>query len=718
MTLYAEVILPLPLFRTFLYLIPEGWSSRVESGMSVLVPFGERLLTGFIVKLRKRKVDKDFELKEICEILTPEPLFSPHFLSFTRKLSEYYFTSWGEILQTSLPASFLVKSKRRVSLSEKGKRALESNGLSDNEKRLLSFLQGGNYTPLFIKRRLGPKYTSSFLSRLERKGLIHVESEVRKKLMRREEREEASVQSQLEIDFSLDKELRQVVEKVFLKADEGRFSPFLLFGPGEKRESAYLFLIKHFLARKRRVLYLVPEISLTEFSHQRLRAGLARNIGLVHSRMTEREKEIEWRKAKQGRVDIVLGSRSALFSPLENLGLIIVDGEEDGSYCQQESPVYDARKGAWIRAREEKAVLVYGSEEPSVGMFFKAKKRQILLSLGRSQKGKKISVVGERMKGRVIGGVLKKKIEERMEAREPVIVFLNRRGYASLLFCSRCSHLLRCPRCRTHLSYHRRNDSLICHSCGYSRLKIPECPDCGGRIMRMTGLGVEAAEEELRKIFHPKKIVAVTSDVLRTERERQRVFESFRKGKVDILLGTQLLAHRLDLPPVSLVSILFPEILLGFPDYRASQRTYHSIRRMKGFCREENGGEVLIQTSLPDHYTIHTAAEDDYLAFYHREIRIRRLMNYPPFSHVAQLILKGSNPRSLAALSRQIRSQIVKKEKNIEVLGPALNLVRKKKGGLNIQMIIKARREAELERVLSHIVGEVRSRVSILRFWA
>ncbi|MGB2763981.1 MAG: primosomal protein N' [Candidatus Aminicenantaceae bacterium] len=711
MTLYADVVLPLPLDQSFSYIVPESAQKNVKIGSRVLVPLGQRLLTGFIVNLSKRKLSQVLKLKEIAEVLDESPVFSLSFLSFARKLSSYYYSSWGELLQASLPPSFILKSQKRVSLSTKGKTLLRGDELSGEEKELLGYLKKREYTALYLKRKLKVKNLSLLLSRLEKKGLIHIQEDIEK--IRQKTAPKTPVgETQLEMDFSLDARSLEVAGQITRKIGDQVFLPFYLFGPSEKRESVYFYLIKRILADGRKVLYLVPEITLTQSLTEKFEKRLGEKVALLHSRLSEKKRELEWRKIKNGEVDVVVGPRSALFSPLENLGLIIVDEEQDESYYQRENPCYDARKGARFRAKQEEAVLVYGSARPSVSAFFWAKKRGNLLSLESEPRRRNVKIVDDRKEKGVISRKLEEKIAARLNKREPVILFLNRRGYASSLFCSRCNTIPRCSRCDIALSYHKKEEKLVCHYCGYSLPKMDNCPECGSRMIRERGIGIEALEEKLKTLFPQSCVTSFATDLTRLEQER--VLHNFRRGKIDILVGTQLLAHQVDIPPVFLVGILFPETILTLSDYRAGQKTFLTLSQMMKFLKDDERAEVLIQTTLPQHFTIRQAAFEDYISFYKQELRLRRLMNYPPFSHIVEVLFQGENLRSVARKSREFSEQVKNEAGDIEILGPALASVSRVRGVSRVQVVLKAKRKKTIDDVLVKVLKTVKLRKSIL----
>jgi primosomal protein N' (replication factor Y) len=710
MTLYAEVILSLPLDQSFSYLIPQSFQKKAKVGSRVLVPLGQRMLTGFIVRLGKRKFSPEFKLKEIAEVLDEEPVFSSSFLSFTRKLSGYYYSSWGELLQASLPPSFILKSKTIIVLSEKGRTALQDRDLRREERELLGFIRKGNYSPLFLKRKLKVRNLSSLLSRLEKKGFILVQKEITK--ARKKTASASSLShTQLEIDFSLDSQSREIADQITRKMEKKVFSTFFLYGPPEKREAVYSRLIKETLAKVRRVLFLVPEIALTRTLMGRFEKRLGEKVALLHSQLSEKKRELEWRKIKQGEVDVVVGPRSALLSPVDELGLIIVDQEEDESYYQLESPSYDARKGAWLRAKEEGAALVYGSGLPSVEAFYRARRGKYLFCLDSEQRERKVEIVDDRLERGLISSRLKERIAERLLKKEPILIFFNRRGYASYLFCSRCNFIPRCIHCDIALTYHKREGKLICHYCNYSLPKMDRCPDCGSRMIRERGTGIEAVEEELKTIFPQGRVALFATDLNR--REQEKILRDFWSGKIDILVGTQLLAHQAELPAASLVAILFPETILTLSDYRASQKAFQTLSRMMKFLKSGNKAEVIIQTALPNHFSIRQAAQGDYFSFFKEELKLRRLMNYPPFSFIAEILFQGENLRNVAGKSREFSTKVKSSEQDLEILGPALASVSKVRGISRVQVILKARRKKELDRVLRESLKTIKLRKSV-----
>ena len=713
MTIYAEVLLPLPLGHSFTYTVPSAFHGKVEAGSRVLVPFKESTLTGFVVKLRKRKPRKKLTLKEIQEVLDEAPLFSPSFLAFTQKLSTAYLSSWGEILQASLPPAFLLRTETRIFLKEEGRKALKNKDLSREEKEALTLLEKREYSSLFLRRRLRIKNFPHFLSRLEKKGWIQIKRAVKRKEPKKKREKLSPEPAQLEMDFSLDGHSLGLATKIVQRWRKHPFSCFLLHGGQVKREAVYFYLIKKVLERERRILFLVPEISLTEGLIKKFEKRLGEKVACLHSRLSERKRESEWKRIKEGEVDVVIGSRSALLSPISGTGLIIVDEEQDESYFQKESPTYDARKGVWFRAKEEGCALIYGSAFPSVEAFFKARKRGEVLHLEDDGLKPRVDLVEERKEKGSISEGLKTKIRQRLERSEPILVFINRRGYASFLYCSTCNYIPRCPQCEISLTYHKKEDKLLCHYCNHAVPKVDSCPVCGEKILRMKGLGIEVVEEELRKIFPQHNVVCFDTDVVKARREQEKILHRFRQGKIDILIGTQLLAHQVDLPSVSLAVIFYPETTLSLSDFKATQKTYHNLIQMMSFVLDKEG-EVIIKTAFPRHFAIRCAAQWDYLCFFRQEIKYRHLMNYPPFCFMAEVLIRGENLKTLARKTREFYSTLRNQSQEIEVLGPARasgpGLRRKE----TIQVILKSKRRKSLEDVLRESLQTVRMRKSLL----
>jgi len=437
---------------------------------------------------------------------------------------------------------------------------------------------------------------------------------------------------------------------------------FLLHGvTGSGKTEIYLRAIAHALERGTGAIVLVPEISLTPQTVERFKArfssgNLKTLVAVLHSHLSAGERHDEWQKIRQGRARIVIGARSAIFSPIEKLGLIIVDEEHEYSYKQEESPHYNARDCAVVRAQLESAVVVLGSATPSLESYYNARiGKYTLLELPTrvdDQKMPLVRVVDMRLEARrekgtpIFSQMLRERILQRLERGEQTILFLNRRGYASSLQCPKCGFVAGCPNCSVSLTYHRHNQRLICHICGYTSAAPTVCPEpnCKNPAIRYAGVGTERVEETLPKLFPKARIARMDSDSLKRKDDYRRILGDFRTGKIDILLGTQMIAKGLHFPNVTLVGIIYADLALHMPDFRAGERTFQLLTQVAGRAgRGEIEGEVVVQAFTPFHPAIQYARRHDFLGFYEQEIEFREQLNYPPLSRIAMLTFRGRN---------------------------------------------------------------------------
>jgi len=627
-------------------------------------------------------------------------------------LSRTYYSSWGELLQIALPASFAPKSKIRVSITEKGRLALNEDKTSSQEKEILSLLVHKSYSDVFLKRKTKSSHFSSALSRLVKKGWVLAERSVESSSGRRG-KPTSAIPTQLEMDFSLDRESHRAADDLATQLNKNAFASSYLFGSTAKREAIYFYLMKRTISLGKRVLFLVPEISLTESLLEKFRNRLGENAALLHSQMSGGRREDEWMRIKEGRVAVVVGPRSALFSPVENLGLVIVDEEQDDSYFQRENPSYDARMGARLRAKQENAVLILGSMAPNVESFYEARKRGNLIILQKESTKHHIDIVDDRMNRGLVSSRLQTRIRENLAAKNPMLIFCNRRGYAAYVACSRCRYIPRCQSCDIALTYHKRDNKLVCHYCDYTLTRLHDCPQCGSRMVKKKEVGVEAIEEEVKRLFPKSRVVCFDTDIVKKQKDSHHILSEFKDGQIDILIGTQLLAHQQYLPGVSLVAVLYPEATLALSDYRASQRTYQKISHMLQFLSLDRESSLLIQTSSPEHFSIQSSPFNHYEEFFKEEIKFRRLMSYPPYIHMVEVLFQGENLRTLARKTREFSSSIRSSAKAIDILGPALSAVPRLRGKNRVQVILKARRRKDLDEVLQPALREVKARKSV-----
>jgi primosomal protein N' (replication factor Y) len=715
MTLYADVVLPLPLDRPYTYSVPPDQTDKVQVGTRVLVPLGRRWETGFVIGLRRRIPKAGLKLKPVAEVLDQTPLFSPAMLSFTKRLSRACFLPWGEILQTAVPPSLLPRTRASISLTQKGKEALEQGALGADEDQLAALLASRPHSPRFLQKKLQLKGLPALLSRMEKKEYVAVSREV-KRVSRRKPGGPDARPAQLELDFTLDAALRKASAPILDALREKTFSPFLLFGPPARREAVYFHLIREALAGSGRVLYLVPEISLTPVLLEKSRRKLGDGLAILHSRLTDRQRELEWQKIRERRAAVVVGPRSALFAPLTDLRLIILDEEQDESYSQQEGQPIDIRKAARLRAEEEQAAFVQGSAAPTIESFYAARKGGYLAELGEDPAAAKATLLDFRRASGLVDPRLEQAIRDRLDKREQVILLFNRRGYASQLVCGRCGHVPRCERCDLSLAYHKREGKLVCHAC---RRAVPAglvCPRCGGRLTVRPSAGVEAVAEELKRSFPGSRIEVFAADEASRKERKEALLRGFEKQEIDILIGTQFLARQSGLPAVTLAAVLHPEMVLHLADFRSGQKAFLLIRGAFRFLEEGEGAEVLVQTSAPDHYSIREASRGDYRSFFEQEIKFRRLLDYPPFCSLAQVIFSGERAREVAASARLFVGRVKNSGRDVQVFGPSVASMARKRGQFRVQVSLKTRRPETLNAVLGQSFAGIRSGRSVFLF--
>ena len=715
MTVFARVVFALPLEQSFLYAVPEEFRAAAQPGSRVVAPLGSRRQNGFIVGLTTEPPAAGIKVKELVQVLDDRPFRDERFLEFTGRLSAEFLSSWGEVLQASLPPSLALRTKTTVSLTESGRARLGKKGLGPKERVLAGVLAEApkGRSPLFLRRKTGGKDVSGLIARMEKKELVEVRRmTVQAPRTPKAGGREASVQLGLSFPESLrDAGSLAPIEK---RIEEGRFGAWYLFGSVASRRAALQGLVRRAIGVGGRVLYLFPEVAPSGEFAARFKKEQGRTAVVFHGRMTEKRKEDAWRILKSGRASLVAGTRSALFLETGPLRLIVVDEEQEESYVQAESPSYDARRGAWLRARIEGAVAVYGSSRPTVEAFAEARRQGMLIELGTEPRRTRVSLVDHSRDIPIISRELEQKLRANLAKGEASILFLNRRGYASQLACSGCGRVPRCPRCDIPLVFHKAENRLVCHYCSHTEDTRKACSGCGGEIVLRRGAGTQAVEEELVRLFPQVRVGRYDADTTGGQEERANILAGFAKGKVPLLVGTQLLVHQPGVPKVGLVGILRPESLLGFSDYRAGQKTFEAVSAMLDFCRDEPDAEAVVQTTAPAHFSIEAAAAGDYRAFYDKEIEFRRVLNYPPFSSLAEVLLQGRDVRTLGAKSRELRALLQKYAPGLEVLGPAFASVSRVREVSRVQFILKAPERETIDRALRESLPNVRLKKSVV----
>ncbi len=587
----------------------------------------------------------------------------------------------------------------------KGKRAAAAQQAFDRIRRVLTSERGPLPVRLLVEQA---GVTRAVVERLTKQGQLKVWEEA------------LAVEEDLfEADFTppanvLNQEQQRALDEIHGWLDAGAFTVGLLYGvTGSGKTEVYLRAVERALARGRTALILVPEIALTLWIGRLCRALFGEGVAVLHSGLPDAERAREWWRVRRGDARVVVGTRSAVFAPLENLGLVIVDEEQESSYKQEETPRYNGRDTAIVRAKLENAAAVLGSATPSLESFHHARSGKYrLLQLETRVENRPLADVEvvdlredfrQTHRAAPLSGKLRAAIAERLEAGTQALVLINRRGYSWFVLCRSCGAVVQCENCSISLTYHKRRDRLVCHYCGYSRPVPKACPKCESEYVHFVGEGAEQVEERLRELFPGARIARLDRDTARTKREYQQVLGAFAAGKLDILVGTQMVAKGHDFQRVTLVGVVGADTSLALPDFRASERSFQLLTQVAGRAgRGELPGTVLVETYYPEHYAIQNAARQDYVSFFEKELHFRRLMHYPPFTALANVIVRDRKVENAIRWSRQLAGFFAPREsQGIKVLGPAGAPLARLKREYRFQFLLKGPRRAQLTRLLT-----------------
>ncbi len=697
MTLFADVVFPLPLDRAFTYRVPEELAGRAWPGVRAAAPLGSRLGRGFIVGLRTEAPPGAPEIKDLRDIPDGEPLFDAPLLEFTRRLSRRHRTSWGEMLEAAVPPILAARTRQRAGLTRAGRLALAGGRLSPLERAVAEILAAGDFTPLHLARRTKARDVAGLLARMKGKGFVELREDAPPGSRPRPKAGPAQAR-QLELGPAAGPRGEEAARLIERAMDARSFASFYLFG-GREARAAVSARIFRAAAAAGRALWLLPEVASAESAAGRLVGWLGAGTAVFHSRLSARRRGEEWAAAREGRASIAVGTRQALFAPLDPLRLIVIEDEADEAYVQEESPAYDARAGARLRAEGAGAVFVFSSARPSVEAFHEAAAAGRLEDLGGPKRRGRVLVVDDRTEQAIVGRALLDRLRSAVDRGEPALVLAGRRGYAAFQLCSRCGAVLRCPECHGALASVRAGEGVACRSCGFDAAAPSACPECGSRMFAKRGAGIEAVADDLRRRLAGVPVAVYDPDELPDAEAGERLLEKFRRGGVPVLVGTRLLAGREDAADVRTLGILSPEAALGRPDYRSAQRAYQALGRMLDVLADDPEALAVVQTSAPGHHSIRAAVEDDFRLFYDREIELRRAMADPPFSVLAEVAFEGRQARPLAGKSRAFADRARAAAPGVEILGPSLASSRP--GGFRrIQVVLRSPDRASLDTAL------------------
>ena len=653
MAKYVEVITNLPVNRTFQYKVPDGTQYTPEIGKRVHIPFRSQKRIGYIVKVEDKPVVE--EPRFLIDIIDETPIFTEEMIALAEWIRDNYFCSWGEALEAMIPSAL-----------KRGKVSMTSR--VEEEKR--------EVTP-----------TSP-----------HVPN----------------------------KEQKEVLEQLNKCIDENRHEVFLLHGiTGSGKTEIYLQVMQSVLERGKSGVMLVPEISLTPQTVERFKSRFGDSVAVFHSRMLQSAKFNEWRRIKDGKAKIVVGPRSAVFSPFKDPGIFIVDEEHEPSYKQEDVPRYHAREVAIERARMAGVPVILGSATPSLESYHKTvdgKWRLIELTQRIHEKElPKVKLVDMRMEfetrvgKKVISHIMAEALRTDISKKQQALIFLNRRGFSTFVMCRGCGYIVKCSKCDSPMVFHQVKKELICHYCN-RRLKPPElCPSCKEDYLMYKGTGTQKVETELKKIVPQAHIARMDSDTMSKRGAHDKVLNAFKDHKIDIIVGTQMIAKGLDFPKVTQVGVISADANLNLPDFRSGERTFNLITQVAGRAgRGDLGGEVIVQTFTPENYAIKLAAKHDYDGFYAKEIVSRRQLNFPPFTTLVKMTLRSRNEEIVERSAERLAKLLLKRMPGIDILGPAPSPMAKLRGYYRWNILIKADDRASIVKKLRVAIKGFRKGTGVL----
>ena len=731
----ARVSLEIALRKEFDYAIPPELAGAVDVGSRVQVPFGARKILGVVTALAEESAHAN--LKPILKVIGAQTLVTPNILKLARWIGEYYCCAPETALKSVLPEA--IRKEDAAWRERLLVRVLPVVGdfpkLAKRQQEVWNIVEERREILLSELVELA-ETTAATVRKLEDRGLVSITSEISERDPYANE--QILPTSPLVLNPAQAQALEQILaamnrgEDCGLKMEDGKHAPsstFLLHGvTGSGKTEVYLQAIAHALEQGKSAIVLVPEISLTPQTVERFKARFSSGplqtlVAVLHSHLSAGERHDEWHKIRQGRARIVIGARSAIFAPVEPLGLVIVDEEHEHTYKQEEAPRYHARDVAVVRGQMENAVVVLGSATPSLESYHNCQRgKYALLELPErvdNHKMPRVRVVDMRQAARADKGPpmfspqLKEAITQRLERGEQTILFLNRRGYSTSLQCPTCGHVCGCPNCSLALTFHRPEQLLRCHLCGHAEKAPAVCPNekCRSPAIRFSGTGTQRVEETLGKLFPTARIKRMDTDVMKRKDDYRRALGDFRTGKTDILIGTQMIAKGLHFPNVTLVGIIYADMALNMPDFRAGERTFQLLTQVAGRAgRGDVEGEVFVQAFTPFHPAIQFARRHDFVGFYEQEMEFREQLKYPPVSRVALLTLKGRNEDKVKFSAEHVRRELDKAAttlKDLMISGPAPAPLARAECLFRYQLMLRTRAMAKVSARLAKLSAEL-----------
>lgn len=703
---YAEIIIEIKareVDRVFYYIVPEGLEDKIRPGMRVTVPFGRssRPTEGYVTALSDT-AETSRPLKEITALKDNFAALTETGIRLAGWMREKYYCTLSDCLQCMLPkfvGSRVIKYVHRGKAFEKGKELPRKAEKQIQVIRLLT-----EKSPIrqdFLRNEYKISYNT--LKSLEEKEIIEITEQEKSRDLYN------TNLPQTGRPHTPTPEQRAAVDSIISDFDRKDKKPFLLKGvTGSGKTLVYTEVIAEALKRGKQAIVLVPEISLTPQTVQRFINRFGSLVTVTHSKMTDGERLDQWKKARNGRVSVMIGPRSAIFAPFDNIGVIIIDEEHEHTYKSENTPKYDAREIAVKLQEICGATVVLGSATPAIESYYKAEKGGYrLLELNNRINMRLPDIYAVDMRDEIALGnksmfsiKLQKAIRETLEQKKQIILFLNRRGHSTFVSCRRCGYVMTCDSCSVSYTYHMKENRLVCHYCGRVK-EIPEvCPSCGSGYIKYFGAGTEKITKEVNRLFPEARVLRMDADTTKSKDSHRQILNAFARGEADILVGTQMIAKGLDFPNVVLVGVVAADLSLNSSDYRSAENTFQLLSQVSGRAgRADSRGRVLIQTYMPENYCIEYAKKNDYISFYREEIEFREQMNYPPFSRICVVLFTGEDEKQVISSLHHFAAVLnfYGKGKDYTVIGPGAAMVSKIKDRFRHRIIIKGKDEERLK---------------------
>jgi primosomal protein N' (replication factor Y) len=718
----VSVAVPVPFLDLLSYNVP-GHLLLPAIGARVRVPVGSRTLTGCVVEHGSSGEAPTNGLKDIVEIIDAEPLLPNHIVELCRWVADYYIAGVGDAIACAMPPGARRQAtsfrKHRIAAVTAHGLSPDAGRLTERQRQALDVLAAASAgLPLSALRDRG--VTAEVVGRLAARGLVTIRTEATS-------RDPFGTAAMSGADPSAPRELTDeqtaVFDRLAAMADAGEFRVALLHGvTGSGKTEIYLRLADRARRSGRQMLLLVPEIALTPSAAGLFRAAFGDRVAIQHSGLSDGERHDQWHRIRRGDVDVVVGTRSAVFAPLTRIGIVVVDEEHDGSYKQEEAPRYHGRDVAILRGSREKALVVLGSATPSMESYQHAVSgKYTLTTLERRVLDRPLASVrlvnmreeyADQGPDVVISRELASAIESRLERSEQVLVLLNRRGYATAVFCRQCGDAFDCPNCTISLTVHRARQGwrARCHYCNYSTMVPKACRRCAAPYLEQTGFGTEKVEQHLRDRFPSARIGRVDRDAVRRKGALTSILGRFASGDLDLLVGTQMIAKGHDFPRVTLVGVISADVGLGVADFRAGERTFQLLTQVAGRAgRGERAGEAVVQTLYPEHYSVQLACRQDFAAFFERELVYRRSMRYPPAVALVNVVARGRSFGDAMATADQVvcRLRQAGEGSHFTILGPAPAPLVRLRGEHRVQFFLKGPRRSDMRAALKAVLSEL-----------